>query len=189
MSILRVACLAFAIALAGACSKKSTAAADAKITEKPDHESVAAEQSVERRTEGDEADEAEAAPENEEIGEDCVAFLRATRATSAAPGTADCPQCPTSDTRPEVLHFEHFEVNRISSSEGACQVAVTIHARFNKSAGGRIVGGLIGWISPDKREQYERGETPAGSQVYKVSVIYQRRKGAWKAVEFNKTAG
>ena len=119
------------------------------------------------------------------IGEDCVAFLRATKAVSASRENSDCPQCPGNGAF-EVLRFNGFKIEKISPSEAGCEVTVEIHAEFNPSPGGNIAGGLTAWISPEKREQYARGQTPAGAQFYKVKVFYRRPDGFWRAVEFDR---
>lgn len=173
MKLLRVTFALVACSLVFACSKRTEQKAESERAE--EHSAI----------QHEEGEEGEIGPENDEIGEDCVGFLRATRATKVPVGTADCPACPASDVRPEVLHFRDFAVERKSCSETNCSVEVTIKALFNPSTGGRIVGGLTGWISPAQKEQYARGETPAGLQTYKVHVIYRRDRGVWRAVEFN----
>ncbi|MEP6808745.1 MAG: hypothetical protein ABI992_00755 [Chthoniobacterales bacterium] len=135
----------------------------------------------------DEAKEktAEAAPETEEIGEDCVAFLRSTKATPLHAQNTDCPHCP-SDAAVEVLRFDDFTVEHIKPSPTTCEVIVAIKAQFNPSAGGRIGGGLTGWITPEQREQYERGETPTEQQIYHVRIFYRHTGAVWKAIEFDR---
>jgi hypothetical protein len=125
-------------------------------------------------------------PEPDQIGEDCVAFLRATKAVPPNRANGNCPQCPTSTNDPEVLQFNNFEIKKASLSENGCRVDVEIGARFNPSAGGTIVGGLIGWISPEQRKQYSLGQTPAGLQHYAVKVFYRRDGEGWRAVEFDR---
>lgn len=131
-------------------------------------------------------EESEAAPEPQDIGEDCVWFLRATKVVPPHSQNSVCPTCPANDLAVEVLRFKAFKIEKISSSESTCEVLVEISAEFNPSPGGTIGGGLTAWIPPEKREQYARGKTPAGPQIYKVKVIYRRMGGFWKAVEFDR---
>lgn len=133
-----------------------------------------------------ESKESELTPESEEIGEDCVGFLRATKVAPPNGESKVCPDCPGGIAAFEVLKFNGFKIEKISPSEAGCEVTVEIRAEFNPSPGGNIVGGLTGWISPEKREQYARGQTPAGMQFYKVKVIYRRPDGFWRAVEFER---
>jgi hypothetical protein len=131
-----------------------------------------------------ESEEKELTPGPDEIGEDCVGFLRATTVPQPnAPGKA-CPECPSGTAGFEVLKFHGFKIEKISPSEVGCEVTVEIRAEFNPSPGGTIAGGLTAWIPPEKREQYAQGHTPAGEQLYKVKVTYRRPEGFWKAVEF-----
>jgi hypothetical protein len=138
------------------------------------------------------AESAEAKGENElqppedEIAEDCVAFLRSTKTAPAHGATADCPQCPTKTEATEVLRFNDIRVDRVVCSESSCEVHVTIHATFNPSAHESIVGGLTAWISPEQRAKYVQGEIPSGQQTYKVKVIYRRTGRSWRAVEFDR---
>lgn len=134
--------------------------------------------------------EFEAAPEPEEIGEDCVGFLRATRSLPHDVEADDCPNCPSgSTTSPEVLKFETFAIDKITTSKEGCEVAVRIEAVFNPSDGGKIAGGLTGWISPEQKDLYAHGKTPPGRQTYKVRIIYRRPSGYWKPLEFSKGDG
>ncbi len=133
-----------------------------------------------------ESGETELTPEPDEIGEDCVGFLRATQVTQPNVAGKACPECPSGTAGFEALKFNGFKIEKISPSEAGCEVMVEIRAEFNPSPGGTIIGGLVGWIYPEKREQYARGQTPAGEQFYKVKVIYRRADGFWKAVEFER---
>ena len=99
-----------------------------------------------------------------------------------------CPTCPSEGTDYEVLQFLGFKIKKITPSASGCDVAVEIRAEFNPSPGGTIVGGLTGWIPPEKREQYAQGKTPPGPQLYDVNVTYRRTDGVWRAVEFDKPA-
>ncbi|MGI8956464.1 MAG: hypothetical protein ACR2II_06070 [Chthoniobacterales bacterium] len=162
------------------CSEKSEPDSDGK----PARPSVA-----EEKSESDakkEVEESAIIPESQEIGEDCVAFLRATTAVPINAEKKDCPECPSGNAAFEVLKFNTFKIDKISPSGSACEVLVEIHAEFNPSPGGTIVGGLTGWITPEQKEKYARGETPAGVQIYKVKITYTRKSGFWKAIEFDR---
>ncbi len=165
------------------CSEKPTAA---KSTESEETKESAS-RGEKEEADADEKSESEAAPEPEEIGEDCVGFLRATRSVLTDGAATECPDCPQgSNTSHEVLKFETFEIDKVTTSEGSCEASVRIHAVFNPSAGGKIVGGLTGWISPEQKDSYAHGKTPAGRQIYKVKIIYRRPLGYWKPIEFTK---
>lgn len=128
-------------------------------------------------------EEVEAAPEKVDIGEDCVAFVRATTAVSKNNGDAECAECPVNTK--EVLRVDNVRVDQISCAGDGCEAAVTIYATFNPSTSTPIAGGLVGWIPSNQREEYNRGKTPAGQQVYKVNVTYRRDGEFWRAVEFH----
>lgn len=185
MRILSFILIALVSCLTWSCSEKST-------SDKPQEAKPESTIAANAATDSDEREatekESEAAPEAEEIGEDCVAFLRATRSTPPGQEKKDCPECP-SDAAVEVLKFDDFHVDRVTPGESTCEVAVTIKAQFNPSVGGEIVGGLTGWITPEQKAQYARGETPDGQQIYKVKIIYKRTGGSWRAVEFDRREG
>jgi hypothetical protein len=131
--------------------------------------------------------EREQHPAEDEIAEDCVAFVRATTTGVAHGASADCPQCPGGTGAMEVLKFEDIKVDRMTPSPSGCEIDVALHARFNPSKGGPIAGGLTGWITPDQKARYLRGETPPGQQTYHVKVIYRREGNRWRAVEFDRS--
>lgn len=134
-------------------------------------------------------EEDEEKPDVGDVGEDCVAFVLATKTPATQPAAADnasCPTCPPTGDATEVLRVEDVKVDRITPTNGACQVAVRIFARFNPSHGGSIVGGLTGWITPEQREQYARGETPEGQQIYHVNITYRRNANGWQPIEFSR---
>ena len=133
-----------------------------------------------------EREEAEGQPAEEEIGEDCVRFVRATKAAPANSSRGDCPTCPVSGESSEVLQFIGVQVDSVSCTEMSCDVAVTIRATFNPSNGGTIVGGLAGWISAGQRAQYAQGQVPPGEQVFPVKVAYRKTAKGWSAVEFDR---
>ncbi|MGI8438225.1 MAG: hypothetical protein ACR2NX_15225 [Chthoniobacterales bacterium] len=185
MKVFRFTRLAAAALLLASCSKRSgSGRAEESGKERAEaHEVVRAkgEASAEKETEKREG------PEPEEIGEDCVAFLRSTKAVPPGHENKDCLQCEATEASVEVLKFNDFEIDRVAASETKCEVAVRLHAQFNPSVGGKIVGGLTGWISPEHRAQYARGETPAGEQIYDLKVVYARTPaGGWKALEFDR---
>jgi hypothetical protein len=130
-----------------------------------------------------ERSESEQQPREDEVAEDCVAFVRATKVAATAPGK-DCPTCSTEAA--EVLAFREMKMERISCSADTCQVSVTIRAVFNQGAGGTITGGLTAWIPPEQRLEYAKGNAPAGEQVYRVNIVYKRTGAAWRAIEFDK---
>jgi hypothetical protein len=134
---------------------------------------------AERKTERSESEQ----PREDEIAEDCLAFVRATKVASSKPG-ADCPGCAAEST--EVLAFREMKVERISCSADSCQVSVEIRAEFNRSPGGTIAGGLTAWIPPEQRLEYSRGHAPEGDQNYRVKIIYKRTGDAWRAIEFDR---
>jgi hypothetical protein len=123
----------------------------------------------------------ESQPREDEIAEDCVAFVHATK---IIPATAECAGC-TGDTR-EALAFRQIKVDRISCAAAACEITVTLRAAFISGPGGTISGGVAGWISPEQRQAFLSGRTPEGEEVYPVKIIYQRRGGVWRAIEFDR---
>ena len=127
------------------------------------------------------SEENEAQPREDEIAEDCVAFVRATK---IVPATAECAGC-AGDTR-EALAFRQIRVDRISCSAAACEITVALWAAFTPGPGGTISGGLAGWISSEQRQAYLSGHTPEGEQIYPVKIIYQRRGENWHAIEFDR---
>lgn len=198
---MKILCLTFAVCagfLAASCSEKPGADSGGNSKppkEKPRQDFAAAE--AKKNGPSDSASESEGAPKKEEaeevvpepdeIGEDCVAFLRATKAVPAHPKSTECPTCPGNNATVEVLRFENFKIGKVAfTGATTCEVAVEIHAQFNPSQGGNIVGGLTGWISPEQRKGYADGKTPSGLQVYKVKVTYQRTDGRWRANEFDR---
>lgn len=121
-------------------------------------------------------------PGEDEIAEDCVAFVQATK---VAPTTStDCPGC--SVERSPALAFRQMHLDRISCTAGSCEATVTLRAVFNLTASGTIRGGLTAWISPEQRQEFLNGHPPAGEQVYRVKIIYKRTGEAWRAIEFDR---
>jgi len=186
MNIRRLTLVFLAGIITASCSEKSGVERNqnSQTQETKPNQEVAA--SNERSIESEAKEENELQPPEDEIAEDCVAFLRSTK-TGPAPGaTADCPQCPVSSEEKEVLRFDAIQVDRVTRSESTCEVQVTIHATFNPSPRESIAGGLTAWISPGQRAKYLQGEIPSGPQGYKVKVIYKRSGKRWRAVEFDR---
>jgi hypothetical protein len=140
----------------------------------------------ERAVDSERKDEDELSPAEDEVAEDCVAFLRSTKTVPAHSANADCPQCPATTEATEVLKFDDIHVDRVAHSESTCEVHVTIHATFNPSPSESITGGLTAWISPEQRAQYLQGKTPSDQQIYQVKITYRRDPKGWRAVEFDR---
>lgn len=151
-----------------------------------DHQSASTGESdpnVEHESAGGE--EAEEAPDSGDIGEDCIAFLRATKvAAPQAENKGNCPQCPDANAADDVFKFNDLKIDRVAPSAGGAEVDVRIIVTFNPGAGGSITGGLTAWIPPEQRAQYERGEIPEGQQVYRVRITYKRNANGWQPIEF-----
>ena len=128
--------------------------------------------------------EDELQPREDEIAEDCVAFVRSTKVVPAPGPTAGCPGCPAGGE--EVLTFRQMKTDRISCSGDTCAVLVTIRVSFKPGTGERISGGLTAWISPEQRSEYLGGRTPSGEQAYRVQITYKRRGERWLAIEFDR---
>ncbi len=198
-NILRVTAI-FVASITASCSERSDLGLnDNSQTEeaKPGQNVAAASekrtsQSESERSSTSEAGSAEAEGENEleppedEIAEDCVAFLRSIKTVPAHSADVDCPQCAENTESTEVLKFDDVRVDQVGRSGSTCEVSVTIHATFNPSVRESIAGGLTAWISPELKAQYLLGEAPSGQQVYKVKVIYRRTPKGWRAVEFDR---
>jgi hypothetical protein len=128
--------------------------------------------------------ESELQPDEDQIAEDCAAFVRATKVVPARAASTDCPGCPAGGT--DVFSFRHMKTNAVSCSGDTCTVVVTIRAVFNPGSGETINGGLTAWIPAQQRTAYLSGQTPSGEQAYRVQVIYKRRAEGWRAVEFDR---
>ena len=125
--------------------------------------------------------ETESQPREDEIAEDCVAFVRATK---VVPAQAECVGCANDGV--EALSFRQMHTDRISCSAAACEVIVTLRASFNAGTRGTISGGLSAWIPPEQRQEYLNGRAPGGEQVYRVKITYKRTGEDWRAIEFDK---
>ena len=165
---MRLLCLTFVATiglLLASCSEKPDADDAKKPTKETDRQELAAgkagEEVAAENEKSGESEEEEVDPE--EIGEDCVAFLRATLATPPGEESMPCPKCPGGSVNPpEVLKFDNFQINKASTSGDTRVVDVTIQAHFNPSAHGNIVGGLVGWIPLEQRKQYAEGKDAIG---------------------------
>jgi hypothetical protein len=194
----RLLCLTVAVAaITTSCSQKQNADQDREIQQASPVEkkvasveaqhSTAAERESSRegaRDSGDGENETELQPHEDEVAEDCVAFLRATKVAAAPSASANCPTCPPEGT--EVLRFQSMKTEGVFCSGSTCEVEVTIRAAFNPGSGESIGGGLTAWIPPEQRAEYLRGNTPAGEQVYPVKITYKRSGEAWRAIEFDR---
>jgi hypothetical protein len=175
MKIRRAAFIVVAGIITASCSEKSAPAREkhpntSEATRAPGPEVVKGEDELQ--------------PRDEEIGEDCVAFVRSTKVVPAQAPTADCPGCPAAGA--EALAFRQMKTDRISCSGDSCTVLVKIVVSFKPGAGERIAGGLTAWISPEQRSEYLSGRTPSGEQTYRVKITYKRRGEGWRAAEFDR---
>jgi hypothetical protein len=184
VKILQVTLISLAL-LAAACSRKSDSARkdrSEKATEQIDRDEAPKRESEVANS--PEREENKSQPSEDDIVEDCVAFASLTKAMPARTASADCPQCPSSAEGPQVLKFQEAKIDRVSCADGTCEVAVSIRASFNPSNGGTITGGLTGWIPQEQREQYSRGQTPPGEQVYHLNITYGREGESWRLADF-----
>ena len=175
VNIRRAALIFVAGIITASCSEKS-----APDREKDTNRSEAPRELV--RESGVETEELR--PDEDKIGEDCVAFVRSTKVVPARAASTDCPGCPAGGT--DVLTFRHVKTDAVSCSGDTCTVVVTIRAVFNPGAGETVAGGLTAWIPPEQRSAYLSGQTPSGEQAYRVQITYKRRGKEWRAVEFDR---
>lgn len=174
MNIRRAALIFVAVIISASCSEKSV----------PDRERNADEAAHEPRQSEVERAEDELQPPDDQISEDCVAFVRSTKVVPAGAASADCPGCPVRGT--DALSFRHVKTDQVSCSGDTCNVLVTIRAVFNPGSGQTFAGGLTAWIPPEQRAAYLSGQTPSGEQTYRVKITYKRRGEEWRAVEFDR---
>lgn len=175
MKIRRAALIVVAGIITASCSEKST----------PDGEKQSSTPEATRSPGSEVAKgEDELQPGEDEIGEDCVAFVRSTKVVPAQASPADCPGCHAEGA--EVFAFRQMKTDRISCSRETCIVLVTLSVSFNPGTGERITGGLTAWISPEQRSEYLSGRPPSGEQTYRVQITYQRRGERWRVVEFDR---
>jgi hypothetical protein len=176
VKILQVTLISLTL-LAGACSRTSDSDRKDRSDKTSEHESVVA-NSPER-------EEKKLQPSEDEVVEDCLAFVWLTKAMPAkTTSVTDCPGCPSNVEGTQVLTFQAAKVDRVSCAGGTCEVAVSLHASFNPSKGGTITGGLTGWIPLEQRGQYSRGQTPPGEQVYHLNITYKQEGKRWRLVDF-----
>ena len=156
------------IVIGASCSEKAEPDQDKKISEA--HES---ENNGEERQ-----------PDEDQIAEDCVAFVGATKVAPARTVNANCPTCPAGGT--EMLSFRQTKTDTVSCSADTCTVVVTIRAAFNPGSGEKITGGLTAWIPPEQRTAYLSGQTPTAEQTFRVQITYKRQGERWRAIEFDR---
>jgi len=123
-------------------------------------------------------------PGEDEIEEDCAAFVRSTKVVPARAASTDCPGCPAGGTA--VMAFRGMKTDVVSCSGDTCTVVVTVRAVFNPGSGETVTGGLTAWIPPEQRNAYLSGHTPSGEQIYRVRITYKRSAAVWRAVEFDR---
>lgn len=178
MKLSRAAVIVAAALFAASCTEKS-APERATDTKPAPPVSDAARKAEPESAQGEE----ELQPREDDIGEDCVAFVRATKALPAPAGNGDCPTCLAAGA--EVLRFRAMKTDRISCANDACDVDVTILASFNPNGSGdTITGGLTAWIPPEQRQEYLSGRAPDEERAYRVKITYKLRGETWRAVEF-----
>jgi hypothetical protein len=169
MNIRRAALFLVAGIITASCSEKSA----------PDREKDVNASEVEKAER-----ESELQPDEDQIAEDCAAFVHSTKVVSARAANTDCPGCPAGGT--PILAFRGMKTDAVSCSGDTCALVVTIRAVYNPGSGGTVTGGLTAWIPPEERNAYLSGRTPSGEQVYRVRITYKRRGAAWRAVEFDR---
>lgn len=168
---LRLALIFLVAGIATSCSEKSTR----------DREQA-------RKTSEAEASESkeELRPEEDQIAEDCAAFVRATKVVPARAANTECPTCPAAGS--DALSFRQVKTDAVSCSGDTCNVVATIRAVFNPGSGETVTGGLTAWIPPEERSAYLRGEMPAGEQSFRVQITYKRRGEVWRAIDFDRAS-
>jgi hypothetical protein len=180
MKIRRAALIFVAAIIAASCSKKSTPDLDKDVNTPEAPREVAREPGSEKAER-----EGEPHPDEDQIAEDCAAFVRSTKVVTSRAESTDCPGCPAGGT--DVFSFRHMKTDAVSCSGDTCTVVVTTRAVFIPGSGERVTGGLTGWIPSEQRSAYLSGQTPQGEQTYRVQIIYKRRGAAWRAVEFDRS--
>lgn len=167
------------------CGRKPATESDRTAQHSAEKPAREAESGADR--ESAEEEEAEKAPDSGDIGEDCIAFLRATKIAPPHAETSNCPLCPETKSAEEVFQFNDVKIDRVVPGETA-EVDVRIFATFKPSHGGVIGGGLTAWIPSEERTRYEHGELPTGQQVYRVRITYRRNQAGWQPIEFSPIA-
>src|SRR3954447_3310364 len=115
MSLSRAAIVVAAAVLTAACSEKSN----------PD---LVKNSPAELKTESAE-NENDREPREDEIAEDCVAFVRSTRLVPSQSKNGDCPGCTNEADATEPLAFQQFQADRISCSGDTCEIDVTLRVK------------------------------------------------------------
>jgi hypothetical protein len=169
INVRRAALILVASVVTASCSEKSA----------PDWEKNANTSEIEKAEGKDELQ-----PEEDQIAEDCVAFVRSTTVVPARAASAECAGCPAGGT--PILAFRGMKTDAVSCSGDTCTAVVTIRAVFNPGSGETVTGGLTAWIPPEQRNAYLSGHMPSGEQAYRVRITYKRRDAAWHAVEFDR---
>jgi hypothetical protein len=177
INIRRAALIFVAGIITASCSEKSAPDREKDLNASEAPREMVRESEVE--TGGDELQ-----PGQDEIDEDCAAFVRSTKVVPARTASTDCPGCPAGGTA--VLAFRGMKTDAVSCSGDTCTVVVTIRAVFNPGSGETVTGGLTAWIPPEQRNAYLSGHTPSAEQAYRVQITYKRRDAAWRAVEFDR---
>ena len=168
INICRAALVFVAGIITASCSEKPV----------PNQEKNANASEVETAEGGDEQ------PEEDQITEDCAAFVRSTKVVPARATSADCSGCPAGGM--PILAFRGMKTDSVSCSDDTCTVVVTIRAVFNPGSGETVSGGLTAWLPPEQRSAYLSGQAPSGEHAYRVRITYKRRDAAWRAVEFDR---
>ena len=181
MNIRRTVLIVVASVVTASCSEKSAPnrEKDPNTSETP-RELVSEPGSEKAEREG------ERQPDEDQIAEDCVAFVRSTRVVPAGTTSGDCPGCPVRGT--DALTFRNMKTEAVSCSGDTCTAVMTIRAVFNPGSGATMAGGLTAWIPLEQRTAYLRGQIPSGEQAYRVQITYKRRGPVWQAVEFDRAA-
>jgi hypothetical protein len=179
MNIGRVALIIVAGLITASCSEKSAPDREKDVNTSEASRGVVREPGSEKAER-----EGEFQPDDDQIAEDCAAFVRSTKVVPARAVSTDCPECPAGGA--DVFSFRHMETDAVSCSGDTCTVVVTIRAVFNPGSGKTVGGGLTAWLPPEQRSAYLSGQTPSGEQAYRVQITYKRRGAAWRAVEFDR---
>src|SRR5205814_8869772 len=174
INIRRDALIFVACIITASCSEKPARDREKNVNASDTPREMVRESEVETAEGGNEPQ-----PGENEIEEDCAAFVRSTKVVPARAASTDCPGCPAAGTA--VLAFRGMKTDAVSCSGDTCTVVVTIRAVFNSGSGETIAGGLTARIPPEQRSAYLGGETPSGEQVYRVRITYKRRGAAWQA--------
>jgi len=177
MHAFRIALICAAV-LAVSCSRKSETR-DSSESRQSSNATASSSKSEQGRDDND------ARPAEDEIAEDCVAFVHTTKIIPPNDAGVDCPGCTAGAAGADALSFQQFELNRITCSPTTCNAEVVVRAAFNPGVG-IIAGGLAAWLTPEHRAAYLQGKAPTGPQTFAVKVTYQRVNGGWRAIEFDR---